>query len=1807
MKRSYHRSLSTVIIILLLSSFKIYSQPQWAKMVSGTTKHLYDIWGTSAANVYAVGDSGTIVHYDGENWLAMNSGVSTLITKIFGFSNNEIYTLTQDDLYGNYNSVILKFDGSSWNTFYEPDFSVADIWGTSGSNLYIVGRDGGGGVLMHYKGSTWVEEFNSFPDFVDLSSIHGVSSNEIYAISGGTSAGYIYHWKDCSTTGQYSWNQTEHVSFSGSPKIWVSNENNAFAMGGDLYDPVYQFTGELQNEQCTKENWNLTTGLGGLTTLRDIFGLSKDNILICGYKNRADENGFGSFIANFDGQTWHEMTTQTDAQNGMWLNGIWAVDSAHAFAVGQNGNILQLGGEVNTIFIVNTTGIDPDKDVNDGICDCGGDEINGKPPCTLNAAIMQSNFSDDKNTIQFKIPQTDPGYNPATNSFTINGSIKQELKYPIIIDATTQDEYTNKPVIELDGKGSVQNIIVKGGNSLIKGFVINNFSLAGIQIENKGNNKIESNYIGTDISGTESKENYYGIFIKNSSENTIGGNQSSKKNVISGNSSHGIRIQGVNSKQNNIYGNFIGTDFSGTKSIENAFDGISIEDASKNNIGSIDASMRNYISGNQGYGIAFSKSDSNNVNGNFIGTDVTGLKELGNKTGGILISNSSYNVIGEKGTNSINLISGNNGNGISIEDDGNIDNHIIGNVIGTNVLRMNVLQNKGDGINVKNGMGTKISNNYIVGNDSKGIEISGSNSKEIIIRGNNIGDIINQQVVRNKTGGIYITDEASQIEIGGYEEGEANQVYDGIRIDDSKCVNIAVRNNFLEIPESWTTPDPTLPLDIADRGPTVCPWENGEGTNNKKAAPRLLDITPNLVKGMTRPNETIEIYKVLEMGVGRGRYFARKVEPLGHTQADSKGLFSISLSLTNGEKITATSTDEDGNTSELSQIKRPIVFVPGVGGSYLNGENGNQLWLPSPIAGTDSYRDNLMYRMMMNPDGSSSENITVNGILEYLAGHNISYGEIMDKIKGEDYQGDKTIWLDSKASGGSPDINTDIYRFAHDWRKDYSEIAQDLKNRIDWITSDNLEIARSVEVDIICHSNGGIVSSTYIKGFRKHSQSHIHRFIAIAIPYLGAQKAIASHTKGYIFDIDKELGLVAGFWKYAPDWSIMLQMTRNLPVAYGLIPSKLYWQASSQFNNYFLENLAGIPIQSYDELLTFFSKSKLNDGLELNSSLLKSAQESHDFTDNWQAYDGPPQVYRFAGNIPNSTPVGYLMNPQYRSFFDKRSEPGDTPEIINYRSSQVPILGAGDETVPLSSATLGRGPNVGKTDFSGVLRNDLTDNPWIEEFEYYPCSHVGILSNECKDNSGKGCLDRLIEIIKDGSMVPQASNLNLSKMETSEPFPQDLLYIFSNESVGIHLVDNEGNHSGPQSIDSVDHIEYNIPNLGYFSNDLATAISLPKSETFDISIYSPIQNADIQVVRIISNSENDYRNIIFPEKTISAGGGIQFTLQSGVTAEDLPLDIDADGDNTYEAKLNPGVKVNSTSSIPALPIPQPYYIKEAAFISDTLDKETQIKFSNTGTTDWNWKTKSNANWINIISDSGSTLSVLQVNLKSSSLSKGSYLDTLSLELSLNNFDLNYLVPVQLDIYEQRNLTSIQISPEYVSILPGDTVKFYANGYDQSGDSISFNQSWKADGGVINNLGLFIAGNTVGLYSVTVTDPSTQITDTAQVNIRTVTGADNFISELPKEYYLYNNYPNPFNPTTKIKYSIPYTSNVQIQIYNILGELVDELVNGVYTAGYYQVNWDASKLASGVYIYLLRAESLDNKSNFRNVKKMILLK
>ncbi len=290
---------------------------------------------------------------------------------------------------------------------------------------------------------------------------------------------------------------------------------------------------------------------------------------------------------------------------------------------------------------------------------------------------------------------------------------------PVIIDGTSQpgfDYGTNRPIIEIDASGAGRNEIgqfaagieITGGNSVVKGLVINGAPQDGILLRNGGENTISGNLIGSflasdlaDVSGVFGNAN--GIAVRNSANNQIGGVTGAERNVISGNRYSGIVISDSGSTGNQVQGNWIGTEVTGQLALGNGLQGVLITApvgqqnyASGSLIGGAGPGEGNVISGNK-EGVVIVRGESNVIQGNLIGTTPDGTGRLGNVLNGIQIIDSRWAVIGGQGLAG-NVISANGLNGISITGGNATGTRVENNRIGTDITGLDRLGNAQDGV-----------------------------------------------------------------------------------------------------------------------------------------------------------------------------------------------------------------------------------------------------------------------------------------------------------------------------------------------------------------------------------------------------------------------------------------------------------------------------------------------------------------------------------------------------------------------------------------------------------------------------------------------------------------------------------------------------------------------------------------------------------------------------------------------------------------------------------------------------------------------------------------------------------------------------------------------------------------------------------------------------------------------------------------------------------------------------------------------------------------------------------------------------
>lgn len=496
----------------------------------------------------------------------------------------------------------------------------------------------------------------------------------------------------------------------------------------------------------------------------------------------------------------------------------------------------------------------------------------------------------------------------------------------IVLDGSQMSDDEEIP-LELSG------LTITAGSSTVRGLAIINFPGSGIELRGGGENRVFGNHIGTDVGGTADQGNgSSGVRISESPNNDIGGAIPERRNVISGNGGTGVSISGDTAGTgtavgNRVRGNFIGTDATGTAELGN-FNGIWVS-ANGTVIGGTVAGARNVISGNgrnapvtTGYGIHISEGYQNRIEGNFIGTDVTGTRPVGNSFAGVLIINGESTTIGGTAPGAGNLISGNSCWGIFLQWNG-AHTTVQGNTIGTDVTGTTALANGADGILVngsdENTIGGTASGaaNLISGNGGSGIHFSFvpgiGHPVRNHVEGNLIGTARNGHDALGNAGDGVRFDGGLYSTVGGAGAGNTIAFNGGAGVFVTEGSGISILSNSIHS-------NGGLGIDLGPVGVTANdPLDADPGPNELQNFP-ILDWVTNangqtLVKGSlsSSAGATFRIQFFANAapdpsGHGEGERFLGEMDVT--TDANGAVAFTLPLNaaVTAGEFVTATAT-----------------------------------------------------------------------------------------------------------------------------------------------------------------------------------------------------------------------------------------------------------------------------------------------------------------------------------------------------------------------------------------------------------------------------------------------------------------------------------------------------------------------------------------------------------------------------------------------------------------------------------------------------------------------------------------------------------------------------------------------------------------------------------------------------------------------------------------------------------------------------------------------------------------------------------
>ena len=348
----------------------------------------------------------------------------------------------------------------------------------------------------------------------------------------------------------------------------------------------------------------------------------------------------------------------------------------------------------------------------------GVNNINDSGGGSLRSAINAANGTAVKDQIRFDI------LGPGPHVIALNTDLPF-VTQPVAIRGYTEPSSSEatlnsaaNPSVVIDATNSGSGLRLNGDGIEVRGLVIRDAVFDGIFVTGN-NNVVAGNYLGTNSAGDAAQPNgQYGLHV-DGNNNEIGGPNPADRNLVSGNAEDGVRIH--TGTGNVVEGNYLGTDETGTADL-GAGTGALIE-SSQNTV------KNNLASG--GIAGVTLEGDDNTVQGNKIGTDVTGSVALGNLTG-LIVFGSERNQIGGPEVGDENLVSGNLLSGVAIvADNGDPaeDNNVEGNLIGTDSFGTAPLPNGDAGVLIGDsnanhiGGETVSSGNVISGNAADGVRM----------------------------------------------------------------------------------------------------------------------------------------------------------------------------------------------------------------------------------------------------------------------------------------------------------------------------------------------------------------------------------------------------------------------------------------------------------------------------------------------------------------------------------------------------------------------------------------------------------------------------------------------------------------------------------------------------------------------------------------------------------------------------------------------------------------------------------------------------------------------------------------------------------------------------------------------------------------------------------------------------------------------------------------------------------------------------------------------------------------------------
>ncbi len=311
------RALASVVVAMVASACGQGpdSGPARASTPPAPTKNgLQSVWGSADDDIWAVGDSGTILRFDGHAWMSFDSGVTENLTSVYGTAADDVW-VTGDG------GSLLHWDGTAWKAAppsdVAPEATLLGVWTGAPGEVWAVGVDfegstfGGSGFVRHLKAGVWSD--SDVPGSETLWKVWGSSPSDVWLVGTEQGAGLIYRGDGKNFDPMdFTGDAIHGIWGSGPDDVWV-----ALSSG-----PIQHWTGSA---------WTSAPTLGMGEALYGMAGSGPDDVWAVG-----DKGVVGHYLAG----KWTVSPTPTTET----LFGVWTHTPSHAWLVGGNGTALQWDG-----------------------------------------------------------------------------------------------------------------------------------------------------------------------------------------------------------------------------------------------------------------------------------------------------------------------------------------------------------------------------------------------------------------------------------------------------------------------------------------------------------------------------------------------------------------------------------------------------------------------------------------------------------------------------------------------------------------------------------------------------------------------------------------------------------------------------------------------------------------------------------------------------------------------------------------------------------------------------------------------------------------------------------------------------------------------------------------------------------------------------------------------------------------------------------------------------------------------------------------------------------------------------------------------------------------------------------------------------------------------------------------------------------------------------------------------------------------------------------------------------------------------